>query len=97
MKYYTTLSQAISEHTPSKCPDRDGTKIVKHLLNKFPLATHAVLFVNQDFSSPEFGRWTVMAIGPNQTYKTTADVEGSWLNDLPSQRQYPIAYTDLKG
>ena len=97
LKEYATLSEAIKEHTPAENPDQAGTKIVNHFTKRFPDATHAVLFVNLDFNSSKFGAWTVMVIGPNQTYKELADVEGSHLHDLPSQRQYPVAYVALKG
>ena len=51
-------------------------------------ATHLVLFKNQQFDSPSFGKSTVVCVGPTCTYKTAQDCEGKWLNDLPSQRQY---------
>jgi hypothetical protein len=54
--------------------------------------TCLVLFENQMFDSSEFGRRTAVMIGPPFTYKKLSDVEGGWLNDLPSQRQYPVAY-----
>jgi hypothetical protein len=61
-------------------------------LQKDKGTTHLVLFQNVDFTSSDFGSSTIVAIGPNRTYKTLAEVFGKWLNDLPSQRQYPIAY-----
>lgn len=97
LKEYSTLSQALSEHALCNNPDQDGTKLVKHLRSKNPTATYAVLFVNLDSSSSQFGRYTVMAVGPAQTYKTLEEVQGSWLFDLPSQRQYPVAYVNLGG
>jgi len=54
--------------------------------------THLVLFENQMFDSSQFGRRTAVLIGPPFTYKKLSDIEGGWLNDLPSQRQYPVAY-----
>lgn len=97
LKEYPTLSEAIQEHTPAENPDQAGTKIVKHFADKFPDATNAVLFVNLDFSSSQFGAWTVMAVGPNQTCKTVEEIAGRHLNDLPSQRQYPVAFVALRG
>lgn len=57
-----------------------------------PRTSHLVLFENQDFCSSRFGAKSLMQIGPDCTYKTLSDVEGHHLNDLPSQRQYPIAF-----
>jgi len=34
-------------------------------------------------------------VGPNCTYKTSADTDGKWLNDLPSQRQYPTMVAEV--
>lgn len=97
LKHYTTLTEAIKAHTPAKNPDQAGTKIIRHLAEKNPGAEYAVLFVNQDLSSSKFGSWTVMVVGKDQTYKTLAEVESTHLFDLPSQRQYPIAYVELGG
>lgn len=58
--------------------------------------TYIVLFENQMFDSSAFGERTAVAVGPDKTYKTLADVANGWLNDLPSQRQYPIAYVELR-
>ena len=93
---YNTLTEALAAHTASPKPDQFGTHIMKRLTGRFPTMTHAVLFCNLDFSSSQYGKWTVMTVGPDQTYKTMAEVENSWLNDLPSQRQYPVAYVDLE-
>lgn len=97
LRQYSTLSEAVQKHTPSQHPDRDRTKIINHFAKKFPSATHAVLFVNLDFGSSHLGDWTVMVVGPGQTYSSLAEVEGSHLHDLPSMRQYPVAYVELKG
>ena len=91
IKQYSTLSEALKEHTPDGNPDPSGTKIMRYFQKRFPTATHAVLFVNQDFSSSQFGAWRTLAIGPDQTYKTLAEVDGQHLYDLPSQRMYPVA------
>ncbi len=58
-------------------------------LARNPGTTHLVFFENQMLGSSACGKSTVLAIGPSCTYKTLADVQGKWLYDLPSQRQYP--------
>lgn len=58
-------------------------------------ATHLILFENQTMDSSSFGKRTVACCGPNNTYKTPQMAEGCWLNDLPSQRQYPVAYCEF--
>lgn len=51
-----------------------------------------VLFRNEAMDSSECGRMTVLGVGEGFTCKTVEEVEGMWLNDLPSQRQYPVVY-----
>ena len=58
-------------------------------LARNPGTTQLVFFENQMLDSSSRGQSTVLAIGPSCTYKTIAEVAGKWLNDLPSQRQYP--------
>jgi hypothetical protein len=58
-------------------------------------ATYIVVFENHNFDSSAFGARTAMTVGPNNTYKSPAECEGKWLNDLPSQRQYPTAYAHV--
>jgi len=94
---YKTVSEALKDHTSSPQPDQDGTKIVRHVTRRFPTATHIVIFSNLDFSSSEFGKYTAMVIGPDQTYKSLDQIENYWLHDLPSRRQYPVAYIELGG
>lgn len=55
-------------------------------------ATHLVLFENQDMCSSQLGARTVVCIGPICTYKTPEQCEDKWLHDLPSQRQYAVAF-----
>lgn len=50
-----------------------------------------ILFENPNFDSSAFGERTAVIFGPGCTYKSAGEVEGKWLNDLPSQRQYPRA------
>lgn len=57
-------------------------------------ATHFVYFVNPDMSSSQLGNSTGLCVGPDCTFKTPEDCRGKWLNDLPSQRQYPEIYCD---
>ena len=57
-----------------------------------PGVTGLALFENVDFCSSAFGARTACIVGPACTFKTAADCEGKWLNDLPSQRQYAQAY-----
>lgn len=59
-------------------------------------ADYLVVFENQQFDSSSFGLQTCVLVGPAYTYKTLAQVESSWLNDLPSQRQYPTYYMTCK-
>lgn len=56
-------------------------------------ATHVVKFENQAMDSSSLGASTFMVVGPHCTYKTPDDCKGRWLYDLPSQRQYAVAYT----
>ena len=52
-------------------------------------ATGAALFVNQQMDSSHCGDSSVLLFGPKLTYKGPEDIEGKWLFDLPSERQYP--------
>lgn len=57
---------------------------------------NVVCFENHDFSSSRFGDRSALGVGKNNTYKNIKECEGRWLNDLPSQRQYPTCYADAK-
>jgi hypothetical protein len=70
--------------------------ILEKIQAKFPTAQYAVVFLNMDFNSSQFGAWTVLPVGPDQTVKTLEECSRIWLNDLPSQRQYPVAYVEIK-
>jgi len=48
-----------------------------------------VVFENMVFDSSAFGARSCLPVGEPWTYKTIKECEGKWLNDLPSQRQYP--------
>ena len=58
-------------------------------------ATHIVVAENLMMDSSSFGKRSALCIGPNCTYKTPADCDGKWLNDLPSQRQYFLSYSEV--
>ena len=81
-------------HTMLSHFDESLHKSIKNLASKDGVV-NLVEFINQNFSSSEFGRNTVMAIGPGFSYETLNDVKGKFLNDLPSQRQYPQFYTNI--
>lgn len=48
-----------------------------------------VIFMNHQMDSSAFGSCTALAYGSGCTYTSPQEMEGKWLNDLPSQRQYP--------
>lgn len=56
-----------------------------------------VVFENQAFDSSQFGARSALPYGPEASNKRLEDLEGKWLNDLPSQRQYAVAYCTRKG
>ena len=74
-----------TSRTPS--PDR-----IQTLLTLYPRALALVLFENLDMASSSFGDSTVVAIGPQNTFKSLSDCK--YLNDLPSQRQYPTHFIE---
>jgi hypothetical protein len=69
---------------------------VSSRLPRRPETTHLVYFENTVLDSSHLGESSVLAIGPRHTYQSLTDVEGKWLNDLPSQRQYPQFWCDVK-
>lgn len=54
-----------------------------------------VRFENVQFDSSAFGAATALAVGPERTRKSVVACEGQHLNDLPSQRQYAVAYVSV--
>ena len=60
-----------------------------------PGATHLVLFQNKALDSSAHGLCTALAVGPGHTRASLEEAYASHLNDLPSQRQYPIAHCEL--
>lgn len=59
-------------------------------------AVGLVLFENKMLDSSSRGAMTAMLIGPTNTYKSVEECEGKYLNELPSQRQYPVAWVERK-
>lgn len=57
-----------------------------------PSVEAVVCFECVDFCSSNFGRRTAVIVGEPYTFKSVAFCEGKWLNDLPSQRQYPQSW-----
>jgi hypothetical protein len=55
-------------------------------------ATAIVLFKNLELGRTD---QTVMAIGPNCTYKSIEDVRGGHLGDTLSSHQYPIMWAEV--
>lgn len=60
-------------------------------MKRWPTAIGMIVFENLDMGSSSLGERSAMPYGPDNTIKTLDDVKGKWLNDLPSQRQYPVA------
>lgn len=58
----------------------------------WPGITHLVMFECQLFDSSSFGNRTMLPIGPGRTFETLEAVQGKWLKDLPSQREYAVAH-----
>lgn len=65
-------------------------------LKRKPDAIGIVLFENRMMDSSNMGAMTAMIIGPTNTYKTVEECEGKHLNDMPSQRQHPVAWVERK-
>lgn len=61
-------------------------------IKRYPDAVAVVRFVNMDMSSSSLGQSSALVVGPSNTFKSIEDCKGKWLNDLPSQRQYPDEY-----
>lgn len=65
---------------------------IEESLVAYPDSTGIVVFENRMLDSSCLGDRTACLVGPSNTYKTPQECEGKWLNDLPSQRQYPTYY-----
>lgn len=60
---------------------------------KQPADTEAVVvFENQQMDSSAFGDRTAVVVGPGCTIRSVKACKNQHLNDLPSQRQYPVAF-----
>jgi hypothetical protein len=68
----------------------------KQLVKQAATARFLVVFECQQLDSSSCGARTVMAVGPGKTYETLESLEGLHLKDLPSQREYPVAYVDTQ-
>ena len=55
-------------------------------------ATELLWAENQQIDSSAFGARSCIMAGPTCTYKSHEECEGKWIKDLPSQRQYFIAW-----
>ena len=58
--------------------------------------THIVVFENLDLCPSRLGDRTALAVGPGCTTTTVEEAAGRWLHDLPSMRQYPVAYANVE-
>ena len=55
---------------------------------------YLVLFENQQFDSSEFGKRSILSVGPTCTYKTLEEVAKGHLGNVPSRFQYPVSYVE---
>ena len=88
MKAHNTLDELLADF------DADSKRQIDEKVKEYE-ATHVVLFENQQLDSGQCGEQSAMPVGPNNTFKSVEDCKGKWLNDLPSQRQYPVAYAPV--
>lgn len=70
----------------------DSDADIRAARERYPDATHVVVFENHMLDSSEHGARTAMLVGPSNTYRTLdalgADGSLKHLYDTPSQRQY---------
>lgn len=64
-------------------------------LAKTPDAIALAVFENITFDSSLFGQRTAYVVGPNNTFKTLEQIDGKWVNDLPSQRMHATSYVTV--
>jgi hypothetical protein len=55
-------------------------------------ARYIVVYENLDFWSSRFGERSALRVGPGCSVESLEQALSLWLGDLPSERQYPIAY-----
>ena len=60
-------------------------------------ARYIVVYEVLDFWSSRFGHRTALKVGPGCSVESLEQALQIWLGDLPSQRQYPVAYLVLEG
>lgn len=84
-------------------PDfREAVRIRLENVEEFPDVEGVLFFRNPDMWSSSLGASSILPYGPKNTFKG-ADVAAMkinamkyWLNNLPSQRQYPEWYISRK-
>ena len=59
-------------------------------------ARYIVVYENLDFWSSRLGERTALKVGPGCQVETLEQALQIWLGDLPSQRQYPVAYFQVE-
>lgn len=75
--------------------ERVHNEIRRAIFWQYPDAIAFVCFQNLDIGSTHSNQCTCLPIGPSCTYKAVEDTEGKHLNDLPSQRQYPVSWCPI--
>ena len=55
-------------------------------------ARYIVVYENLNFWSSRLGERTALKVGPGCSVESLEQALQIWLGDLPSQRQYPVAY-----
>jgi len=55
-------------------------------------ARYIVVYQNIDFWSSRFGETSALRVGPGCQVESLEEALSIWLGDLPSERQYPVAY-----
>ena len=55
-------------------------------------ARYVVVYQNIDFWSSRFGETSALRVGPGCQVESLEEALSIWLGDLPSERQYPVAY-----
>lgn len=64
-------------------------------ITQLPGTTHLVVYENRMIGSPHCGERTALAVGPQRSLPSLSEAASHWLHDLPSTRQYAVAYVDL--
>jgi hypothetical protein len=96
IRCYQFLADAFKDFTNSKNPEQDATKVLKHILKKYPETTHVVLCANQDTNSPDFGTYRVVSVGSGQEFEKPEDYEGAYIIDPSGKHRYPVAYVEVQ-